>query len=117
MNKKGNNMVDRYKIKQDGTIVFLDRKETVEKTERDKLMEEFRDLEHAVVNSIAHHTDDPKKIARYHELKKILEIPEAADVFKSEAFIKANDKLKKSNPQNTDLMNAIANFKKRNADK
>lgn len=105
-------MADRYKINPDGTIVFLDRKNTGKKTERDKLMAEFAELEHAVVNSIAHHTDDPEKIARYHELKKILEIPEAADVFKSESFIKASEKLKKSNSQNTDLMNAIANFKK-----
>ena len=108
-------MVDRYKIKQDGTIVFLDRKETVEKTERDKLMEEFRDLEHAVVNSIAHHTDDPKKIARYHELKKILEIPEAVDVFKSEAFIKANEKLQsKMQKENNDVLwKNIAKLKKK----
>lgn len=108
-------MVDRYKIKQDGTIVFLDRKETVEKTERDKLMEEFRDLEHAVVNSIAHHTDDPEKIARYHELKKILEIPEQADVFKSEAFIKANEKLQsKMQKENNDVLwKNIAKLKKK----
>jgi len=108
-------MVDRYKIKQDGTIVFLDRKEIVEKTERDKLMEEFRDLEHAVVNSIAHHTDDPKKIARYHELKKMLEIPEQADVFKSEAFIKANEKLQsKMQKENNDVLwKNIAKLKKK----
>ncbi|MBR6838556.1 MAG: hypothetical protein IKM94_03245 [Alphaproteobacteria bacterium] len=107
--------MDRYKIKQDGTIVFLDRKETVEKTERDKLMEEFRDLEHAVVNSIAHHTDDPEKIARYHELKKILEIPEQADVFKSEAFIKANEKLQsKMQKENNDVLwKNIAKLKKK----
>lgn len=108
-------MVDRYKINPDGTIVFLDRKEKNEITEHDKLMAEFAELEHAVVNSIAHHTDDPKKVARYHELKKILGIPDEADVFKSAAFIKANEKLKSKmqNENNAELWDRIAAFKKK----
>jgi len=110
-------MADRYKINPDGTIVFLDRKDTGKKTERDKLMEEFRDLEHAVVNSIAHHTDDPEKIARYRELKKILEIPDESDVFKSEEFIKANErlqsKMQKEKNNNTELWDRIAVLKKK----
>jgi len=110
-------MADKYKINPDGTIVFLDRKDTGKKTERDKLMAEFADLEHAVVNSIAHHTDDPKKIARYHELKKILEIPDAADVFKSDEFIKTNErlqsKMQKENNDNSELWNRIAALKKK----
>ncbi len=105
-------MVDRYKIKQDGTIVFLDRKEIVEKTERDKLMKEYAELEHAVVNSVAHKTNDPKKIARYHELKKILGIPETSDVFEQ-----ASEKVKQMGRLNTDLSDVIAKFKQRNTDK
>ena len=62
-------MAEDFEIKEDGTIVFPNRKEGPE-TEEDKLRAEFAALEHEVVHSIAHHTEDPAKIARYHELKK-----------------------------------------------
>jgi len=74
-------MSDEYFIDDGGIIHFKSREEQPE-TEYDKLMAEYVDLEHQVVNSISHHTDDPVKIARYHELKKILGIPETSDVFK-----------------------------------
>ena len=79
-------MSDEYFIDDGGVIHFKNREEQPE-TEYDKLMAEYVDLEHQVVNSIAHHTDDPVKVARYHELKKILGILETSDVFKQGAKI------------------------------
>ena len=104
-------MVKKYDINNDGIITFHDRKEMPE-TEHDKLMKEYAELEHVVVSSVAHKTNDPKKIARFHELKKILGIPETRDVFEQ-----ATEKLKQMGPLNAGLSEAIAKFKQRNVDK
>jgi len=103
-------MSDNYEIDNDGIIHWKDRQERPE-TEQDKLMAEYIALEHEVVNSIAHHTDDPVKVARYHELKKILGIPDAADVFNQ-----ATEVLKKADAKDDDnsmLYDAIKKFKAR----
>ena len=103
-------MTEKYKIDDNGTIIFPDRKETPQ-TEHDKLMQEYATLEHEVVNSVAHKTDDPEKIARYHELKKILGIPETKDVF-AQGIQNVQQKIDKE--QNADFWKHVANFKKRN---
>ena len=102
-------MADEYIIQNDGTIVFTNRHEKPE-TEEDRLMAEYASLEHDVVHSIAHHTEDPEKIARYHELKKILGIQDETDIFRN------GDKLlKQANAEKSDngnFLQLIQNFKK-----
>ena len=101
-------MPDDYTIDDDGIIHWENRQEEPE-SEQDRLMAEYATLEHDVVNSIAHHTDDPVKVARYYELKRILGIPDAADVFKQAA--KA---LKKEDEEdNSAFWDAVKKFKAR----
>lgn len=102
-------MADKYVIQDDGTIVFTNRQEKPE-TEEDRLMAEFVALEHDVVHSIAHHTEDPEKIARYHELKKILGIKDETDVFRNGNKLLQQAGAEKSD--NSNLLQLIQNFKK-----
>ena len=102
-------MADKYVIQDDGTIVFTNRQEKPE-TEEDRLMAEFVALEHDVVHSIAHHTEDPEKIARYHELKKILGIQEEADVFRNGDKLLQQAGAEKTDDSN--LLQLIKKFKK-----
>lgn len=101
-------MPDGYTIDDDGIIHWENRQEEPE-SEQDRLMAEYAALEHDVVNSIAHHTDDPVKVARYYELKRILGIPDAADVFKQ-----ATKVLKKEDEEdNSAFWDAVKKFKAR----
>lgn len=101
-------MPDDYEIDNNGVIHWKNRQEPQE-SEQDRLMAEYAALEHEVVNSVAHHTDDPVKVARYYELKKILGIPDTTDVFKQ-----ATDALKKEDKNdNSALWNAVKKFKAR----
>ena len=108
-------MTEKFRIDKNGTVVFNDRKDEPQ-TEYDKLMAEYAALEHDVVNSIVHHTDDPVKVARYHELKKILGIPNAKDVFNqgSKILSMAPEPTEQKQSDNSDLWNNIAKFKQRN---
>lgn len=102
-------MADEYIIQDDGTIVFTNRHEEPE-TEEDRLRAEYVSLEHDVVHSIAHHTEDPVKIARYHELKKVLGIQDEADVFRNGDKLLQQADAKKNDDSN--LLQLIQNFKK-----
>lgn len=79
-----------FSIAPDGTII---RNGAVpKKTNQDMLMDEFSKLEYEVVHSVRHRTTNKEKIARYYELKKILEIPAETDVLKFAKQKEANDK-------------------------
>lgn len=68
-----------YKIDEDGTIIREDYVPSDE-TEQDKLMAEYQKLDYEV-NHLTRPTADPVKIARYAELKKLLNIEEV-DILK-----------------------------------
>ena len=74
-----------YEINEYGEII---RKNVVQQ-QTNPLWEEYQRLEYEVLNNHHHPTNDPIKIARYNELKKILNIKESED-----AFRKAKEKLK-----------------------
>lgn len=105
-------MVD-YKINKNGEIVFENGDRKV--MESDPLFEEYARLEYEVLNNHHNPTKDPIKIARYHELKKQLNIDES-----NRAFDAAREKIKQEiiaadkSPDNSVLYAAITKFKKRN---
>ncbi len=109
-------MSDVFEIDDDGIITFKNGQKQ-EKTKKDELMAEYAALEHDVVNSIAHHTDDPVKVARYHELRKILGIPDTKDVFNqaSNFLTELSDKTKESDDKH--FWDLVADFKNRNGGK
>ncbi|MBP5485952.1 MAG: hypothetical protein J6Y07_04585 [Alphaproteobacteria bacterium] len=103
-------MSEKFKVDENGTIIFDDRKDEPQ-TEHDKLMAEYVTLEHDVVNSIAHHTDDPVKVARYHELKEKLGIPDAKDVFKQGENVLTEAEKTERESDNAEFWNLVKNFK------
>ena len=102
-----------YKIDEDGEVVFKNKKRIV--PEADPLWEEFTKLEYEVLNNHHKPSKDPIKIARYHELKKQLNIEKS-----TKALDEAMEKIKKQiiasdeSSDNSVLYAAMAKFKKRN---
>jgi len=102
-----------YKINQNGEIVFDNPSRDI--PESDPLWTEFSKLQYEVFNNHHNPTKDPKKIARYNELKKQLNIEENNRAF-DQAIEKIKNKMIESDesPDNSVLYTAITNFKKRN---
>lgn len=78
-----------YKISKDGTILFNNDR-NIEETEMDRLQKEYSLLEYEVLNNHGNPTKDPKKLARYKELKKILKID---DIAKGKALLEVKQKI------------------------
>lgn len=78
-----------YKISEDGTILFNNDR-NIEETEMDRLQKEYSLLEYEVLNNHGNPTKDPKKLARYKELKKILKID---DIAKGKALLEVKQKI------------------------
>lgn len=78
-----------YKISEDGTILFNNDR-NIEETEMDRLQKEYSLLEYEVLNNHGHPTKDPKKLARYKELKKILKID---DIAQGKALLEVKQKI------------------------
>jgi hypothetical protein len=101
-----------YTINEFGEIVFNN---GARKQEIDPLWEEYIKLEYEVLNNHHNPTKDPVKIARYNELKKILDIKKS-----EEALNKAKEKIKQkliasNNPNDkAAVFTAITQFKKTN---
>ena len=103
-----------YKINEFGEIVF-ENDATRKIQEADPLWEEYTRLEYEVLNNHHNPTKDPVKIARYNELKKILDIKKNEDAL-NDAIEKVKQKIIKSDKSNdkTALYTAITQFKKIN---
>ena len=103
-----------YKINEYGEIVFEDNAAR-KIQEKDPLWEEYVRLEYEVLNNHRNPTKDPVKIARYNELKKILNVKKRED-----AFNKAKEKIKQkliesdNSSDKTAFYTAITQFKKTN---
>lgn len=78
-----------YKISEDGTILFNNDR-NIEETEMDRLQKEYSLLEYEVLNNHGNPTKDPKKLARYKELKKILKID---DIAQGKALLEVKQKI------------------------
>jgi hypothetical protein len=78
-----------FKINEFGEII-RDGVPAKAETPEDKLMDEYVRLDYEV-NHLTRPTQDPEKIARYKELKRILNIGEQTDVL---AYANAKAKLK-----------------------
>lgn len=98
-----------FKILKDGTIVFNNDR-NIEKTEEDELQKEFSLLEYEVLNNHGHPTKDPAKLARYEELKKILNIDDNA---KGKALLKAKQKFLSRVEKTDDKAKILAAWKNR----
>ncbi len=98
-----------FQIKSDGTII---RDEITSNSDEDMLMQEYTLLAYEVHHA-RHPTQDPEKIARYEELKRILKIDEEKQ---GNAFSKAKAKiLSNMKPKDNSLLKlAIANQKNKN---
>lgn len=79
-----------YKIDQDGTIIFNNNDRNIEKTEMDALYKEYSLLEYEVLNNHGNPTKDPKKLARYKELKNLLKID---DIAQGKAILEAKQEI------------------------
>ena len=101
-----------YEINEFGEIVFNN---GVRKQTTDPLWEEYARLEYEVLNNHHNPTKDPIKIARYNELKKILDIKKSEN-----ALNKAKEEIKRriiesdKSPNNSVIYTAMSNFKKTN---
>ena len=101
-----------YEINEFGEIIFNNGKQ---QQITDPLWEEYARLEYEVLNNHRNPTKDPIKIARYNELKKILDIKKSED-----AFNKAKEKIKQTiiasdkSSDNSVIYTAMSNFKKTN---
>ena len=88
-----------FEILEDGTIK---RNVVPNKNEQDQLYSEFQQLEYEV-NHLTRPTDDPEKIARYNELKKIYG-SEKSDII---ARAQEKAKLKPITSNNNNLLKAM----------
>lgn len=101
-----------YKIDEDGTIIIPKGRNVL--PDKDSLWVEYFKLEYEILKS-HNPTKDPIKIARYHELKKQLNIEKS-----TKALDEAMEKIKKQiiasdeSSDNSVLYAAMAKFKKRN---
>ena len=101
-----------YEINEFGKIVFDN---GVKKRESNPLWQEYAQLEYEIFNNQHNQNKDPIKIARYNELKQLLDIEK-----RKEDFNKAKEKIRqtlivsdKSNDK-TALYTAMTQFKKTN---
>ena len=101
-----------YKINEFGEISFDNGRL---KQPGNPLWEEYAQLEYEVLNNHHNPTKDPIKIARYNELKKILDIKKSEDAL-DKAKEKIRQKLIASDnvDDKTGLYTAITQFKKTN---
>ena len=106
--------MENYKINKEGEVVFEDENRVVPNS--NPLWEEFTKLEYEVMNNHHNPTKDPVKIARYNELKKLLNV-EKSNKALGEAMEKAKRKIiaADKSSDNSVLYAAMAKFKKRNA--
>lgn len=101
-----------YEINEFGEIVFDN---GVRKQTTDPLWEEYARLEYEVLNNHHNPTKDPIKIARYNELKKILDIKKSEN-----ALNKAKEEIKRriiasdKSPNNSVIYTAMTQFKNTN---
>lgn len=107
-------MTEKFYINEYGEVVRKDNF-NVDETDEQKLMKEYSLLCYEIYH-LTRPTKDTKKIARYEELKRILEIDEDKQ---NQAFIKAKqnelDKIKdKEQPDNLVLKMAMMKLRKEN---
>lgn len=98
-----------YEINEFGEIIRNNDFEQIEKSDQDKLFDEYSQLEYLVLNNHINPTDDSEKVARYYELKSLLGMDKQTDVFKV-----AKEKIKKKADNTSGLTNAIKRFKQNN---
>lgn len=100
-----------YKINEFGEISFQN---GGIKQIKDPLWEEYAQLEYEVLNNHHNPTKDPVKIARYNELKKILNIKKSEDALK-EAKEKLKQRIISSDKSNNKNMTfaAMSQFKEK----